>query len=96
VNGAPLLGIQAAITQRTASGAPYVPLETITVEEALRFYTLGAAYSAYEEHEKGSLTPGKWADFVALSEDPCRVPAEHLDRITVLKTTIGGEIVFER
>jgi hypothetical protein len=95
VAGTPLWGIQAAVTQRTASGASYVPAEAITVEEALRWYTLGAAYSAFEEGEKGSLTPGKWADFVVLSTDPLRTdPATLAEEVTVLQTVIGGETVY--
>jgi predicted amidohydrolase YtcJ len=95
VAGAPLWGIQAAVTQRTASGASYVPAEAITVEEALRWYTLGAAYSAFEEGEKGSLTPGKWADFVVLSTDPLRTdPAALTEQVTVRQTVIGGVVVY--
>jgi predicted amidohydrolase YtcJ len=96
VAGAPLLGIQAAVTQRTASGAAYVPAEAITVEEALRWYTLGAAYSAFEENEKGSLVPGKWADFVVLFGDPLQTMGEMIGEIVVLKTIVGGEVVYER
>jgi predicted amidohydrolase YtcJ len=95
VNGAPLLGIQAAVMERTSGGAPYVPGEAITIEEGLKWYTLGAAYSTFEENEKGSLAPGKWADFVVLSRDLTQTPAEALSEIEVLKTVIGGEIVWE-
>jgi len=92
VHGSPLLGIQAAVTQRTESGAAYVPEEAISVEQALRWYTLGAAYSAFEEKEKGSLAPGKWADFVVLSDDPLRT-RKPVGEIQVLETVIGGERV---
>lgn len=91
VEGAPLLGIRAAVEQRTASGTAYVPDEAITVEEALRYYTLGAAYAAFEEREKGSLTPDKWADFVVLSADPRQDPAG----TRVVRTVSGGEVVYE-
>ncbi len=95
VAGAPLLGIQAATTQRTAGGAPYVPAEAITVEEALHWYTLGAAYAAGEEKEKGSLTPSKWADFVVLSADPLQTDPEVLaEQVIVRQTVIGGETVY--
>jgi len=94
VHGSPLLGIQAAVTQRTESGAAYVPEEAISVEQALRWYTLGAAYSAFEEKEKGSLAPGKWADFVVLSDDPLRT-RKPVGEIQVLETVIGGERVSE-
>lgn len=91
VHGAPLLGIQAAVAQRTGSGVAYVPEEAVTVEEALRWYTLGAAYSAFEENEKGSLAPGQWADFVVLSRNPLQTPTETLGEISALKTVVGGD-----
>ena len=96
VSGAPLLGIKAAVVRRTSSGARYVPEETVGVEEALRWYTLGGAYSAFEEEELGSLAPGRWADFAVLSGDPLRMPAEELDHIKVVQTVVGGEIAFQR
>lgn len=95
VNGAPLAGIQAAVTERTASGAAYVPDEAITVEEALRWYTLGGAYAAFAEDEIGSLAPGKRADLVVLSGNPLETPPEALGEIAVLRTVVGGKTVFE-
>ena len=95
VQGAPLLGIEAAVTEQTGSGAAYVPQEAITTEEALRWYTQGAAYSTFEEQEKGTLAPGKWADFVVLDSDPLRTSSQELAKIEVLKTVVGGEMVFQ-
>lgn len=95
VEGAPLLGVQAAVTQRTASGAPYVPEEAITVEEALRWYTVGSAYTVFAEKELGTLAPGKWADFVVLAEDPRHVEAEAVGTIPVLMTVVGGQIIWQ-
>jgi predicted amidohydrolase YtcJ len=94
VNGAPLLGMQAATLQRTASGAAYVPEEAISAAEALHAYTLGAAYSAFAEEETGSLREGKWADFVVLSDDPLRAEPAAFGTIPVLKTVVGGEVVY--
>jgi len=94
VDGAPLLGIQAAVTQRTASGAVYVAEEAITVEQALRWYTLGAAYSVFEENERGWLTPGTWADLVVLATDPLRTEPDRLLDVRVVRTVIGGETVY--
>lgn len=95
VDGAPLLGVAAAVLERTASGAAYVPQERLTVEEALRAYTLGAAYSAFAEAELGSLEVGKWADFVVLDRDPFQVEPEELSAIRVLRTVVGGRTVYE-
>jgi hypothetical protein len=70
--------------------------EAIAAEEALRWYTRGAAYSAFEENEKGSLAPGKWADFVVLSDDPLQAAGKMTGEIAVLKTVVGGTVVYER
>jgi hypothetical protein len=93
--GAPLLGVAAAVLERTASGAVYVPEERVTVEEAVRAYTLGAAYSAFAEGELGSLEAGKWADFVVLDRDPFQVDPEELPSLRVLRTVVGGRTVYE-
>lgn len=94
VDGAPLRGIQAAVTQRTARGTPYMPQESISVEEALRWYTLGAAYSAFAEKELGSLEVGKWADLVVLAADPRQMKPERISEIQVLATVVGGEVIW--
>lgn len=94
-DGAPLLGIAAAVLERIASGAAYVPEDRIPVEEAVRAYTLGAAYSAFAEAELGSREVGKWADFVVLDRDPFRVDPEELASLRVLRTVVGGQTVYE-
>lgn len=96
VAGAPLLGIQAAVQQQTSSGSAYVPEEKITIEQALRWYTSGAAYTAFAEDEIGSLAPGQRADFVVLSRNPVQTPADELGDIAVLRTVVGGRTVFRR
>jgi predicted amidohydrolase YtcJ len=70
VQGAPLLGIHDAVNQRTDSGAPYVPEEAITPAQAIRAFTLNSAFASFDEHRKGSITPGKLADLVVLGQDP--------------------------
>ena len=94
VNGAPLSAIQAAVLQRTASGAAYVPEEAILVEEALRWYTLGGAYAAFAERSLGSLEPGKWADCVILAHNPLHIPTEGLAQLKIRATLVGGQTVF--
>ena len=96
VDGTPLLGIQAAVIEQTSNGTAYVPSEAITVEEALRWYTVGAAYSTFEENEKGSLRPGQWADLVVLDRNPLQMPPQAFEEITVMKTVVGGVTVFEQ
>jgi len=82
----PLFGIHQAVN------APH-PSQRLTVEEALRCYTLGGAYASFEEDLKGSLAPGKLADLVVLSADPFAHP-ERIGEIEVEMTLIGGEPVF--
>jgi predicted amidohydrolase YtcJ len=96
VDGAPLLGIAAAITQRTASGAAYAPQEAISITEALAWYTRGGAYAAFEEGEKGAVAPGMWADLTVLSANPLVQAPESLDQTRVLQTMVRGEVVFEQ
>jgi predicted amidohydrolase YtcJ len=86
----PLLGIQAATTRR-----PF-PKERLTVEEALRLYTVNAAYATFEEGKKGSIEEGKLADFTVLSGDPASAPSEGLSDIEVEMTIIGGRIVVQK
>lgn len=91
----PLLGIKACVTERTASGADFAPDERISVEQAIALYTRGGAYASFEEHLKGTITPGKLADFAVLGADPRAVDPETLDRVPVRATIRGGEIVYE-
>jgi predicted amidohydrolase YtcJ len=95
----PVLGIAAAVTRRTIDGknpGGWVPEQKISVEEALRAYTVSAAYAAFEEKEKGSLESGKLADFVVLSGDVLTVRPEQLEKIQVDTTVVGGRVVYSR
>lgn len=91
----PMLRIQDLVTRRTAREKVYAPEQRISVEEAIRVFTMGNAYAAFEENRKGSLEVGKLADFVILSKDPTKVAAETIKDITVEKTIIGGAVVYE-
>jgi predicted amidohydrolase YtcJ len=95
----PLAGIDAAVNRRTLDGKNpdgWIPEQKISPVEALRAYTTGAAYAAFEETEKGSLVPGRLADFVVLSGDLLSAPPRELDRIRVDATVVGGRVVFPR
>ena len=95
----PLLGIYAAVTRATLDGknpGGWFPRERLTVEEALRGYTLGAAYAAFQENDKGTISPGKLADVVVLSEDLFRVPPEKIKDLRVDITLVGGKVVFKQ
>ncbi|MGW4031652.1 amidohydrolase family protein [Streptomyces sp. NPDC004838] len=88
----PLEAVHAAVTRRTLSGR-ILGDNAITVAEALRGHTLGAAASIRRDHEVGSLEPGKLADLVVLSADPTRVEVDDIPNLRVLATWIGGRPV---
>ncbi|PYV18029.1 MAG: amidohydrolase [Acidobacteria bacterium] len=93
----PLLGLYAAVTRATLDGknpAGWFPEEKLTLEEALRAYTQGSAYAAFEEQEKGTIAPHKLADFVVLSDDLFSIPLEKIKDARVLMTVVGGKIVY--
>lgn len=93
----PLLGFYAAITRQDATGWPeggWYPAQRLTREEALRAFTLDAAYAAFQEHVLGSLTPGKYADFVVLSQDIMTIPSQQILQTRVLATFFEGRCVY--
>ena len=96
VSGAPLLGIHAAVNQKTRTGQDYAPQEKITPEEALRCYTLNGAYASFEDKIKGSIEDGKLADLVVLAEDPTTVNPEKIKDISVEATMVGGDLRFQK
>lgn len=98
-NPNPLWGFFAAVTRCDHKGWPesgWHPEEKMTREEALRCFTINAAYSAFEENLKGSLKPGKVADLVVLSRDIMTIPEMEILKTEVLMTVIDGEIVCSK
>ncbi len=93
-SGAPLLGIHDMVNRRTDTGAPFNQAEAITAAEALRAYTWGSAYASKQEHIKGSVTPGKLADFTVLSEDPTAVDANRIAGLEVAATVVDGVLRY--
>ena len=91
----PLAGIYAAITRQTESGQPLLPQERVSAEQALAMYTINGDYASFEEERKGSITPGKLADMVILSDDPVKSLPEKVKDIKVEMTVIGGKVVWE-
>lgn len=94
----PLNGIYAAVTRRTLddkNSDGWVPEQKITVEQALSAYTTDAAYSSFDEQIKGTLAPGKLADFVILKEDITKIDVNSIKDVQVLKTYIGGVKVYD-
>lgn len=95
----PLEGIYAATTRRTLDDqnpAGWVPEQKISVEEALRAYTIDPAYAAFEEDIKGTLEKGKLADFVILDQHILDLEPSQINQAEVVMTVVGGKIVYER
>jgi predicted amidohydrolase YtcJ len=89
----PMIGIGTAVTRRSENGSR-LPGQGIGLYDAIRMYTLDAAAANFEESLKGSISPGKLADFVLLSEDPFSVSADRVKDIRVVMTVVGGRIVW--
>jgi predicted amidohydrolase YtcJ len=93
----PWWGLWAAVArQELTTGNVLIPEERITILQALQMYTRNGAYTGFEEKEKGSLEPGKLADFLVIDRDVLSVPANEIKDVQVLKTFVGGELVYER
>jgi predicted amidohydrolase YtcJ len=93
----PWWGIWAAVVRRELqSGQILAPEERITVEQALTLYTRNGAYAGFEEDRKGSLEPGKLADFIVVDRDVLNVPWDELKDVRVMQTFAGGRSVFEQ
>jgi len=91
----PLMAIQSMVTRKDFSGREWGPSQKITVDQAMRICTRHGAYAAFEEHEKGSITAGKLADYVFLAEDPHETDPDRIKEIKVLRTVVGGRAVYE-
>ncbi len=92
----PVPNFYASVTRKLADGSTFYPDQRMTRTEALRSYTLNAAYAAFEESSKGSLSPGKLADVVVLSRDILTVPEEEIKAARVDYTIVGGKVLHER
>jgi predicted amidohydrolase YtcJ len=93
----PLFGIYAAVTRETVDGKNpngWIPEEKISVEDAIKCYTLNAAYASFEDKIKGSIEVGKFADFVVLSDDILVIDPNKIKDVVVEMTVFDGEIVY--
>jgi predicted amidohydrolase YtcJ len=94
----PLQGIQAAVTRQTLDGkypGGWVPEQKISLEEAIRAYTVGSAYAEFADGVKGTLSPGKLADVVILDRDIYETSPAEISKARVTVTIMNGEVVYE-
>ncbi len=94
----PMLTLYAAVTRATLDGknpGGWFPEQKLTVAEAVEAYTMGSAFAEFQEKEKGSITPGKLADMVLLSDDIFSIDPAKIRDVKVLKTIVGGKIVWD-
>lgn len=91
----PLANLYYAVTRMGMDGKPWYPENGVTMEEALRMFTIEGAYSAFEEAERGSITIGKYADFTVLDKNIMKNPPEELLNTKVLMTVVNGKTVYE-
>ena len=95
----PFEGIQTAVTRQTSEGLPkdgFVPSQRLSVAEAIRGYTLGAAFAGFREKTEGSLEPGKLADLIILSQNLFEVDPHTINETKILTTVAGGRVVFQQ
>jgi len=93
----PLRGIYACVTRELPAGGPpggWQPQEKLPLDECILGYTTGSAYAEFEEGKKGQLIVGQYADFVVLSNDLTKIPAPEILRTKVVRTVVGGRVVF--
>ncbi len=86
------------MTRKTSEGKPdggFVPSEAVSLEDAIKAYTLGAAFAGRREREEGSLEMGKLADLIIVNQDLFKIPASTIDKTQVLLTMVGGKVVYE-
>jgi hypothetical protein len=86
----PILGIWAAVARKDNAD------ESLSVEEALKTYTLNAAYASFDEGKKGTIEAGKFADLTVLSEDPTKIPPEKIRDVAVKTVIVGGKVVYSK
>ncbi|MEO5626599.1 MAG: amidohydrolase family protein, partial [Dokdonella sp.] len=95
----PFYGLHAAVTREDHKGRPrggWRPDQKMTLIEALRAFTLDAAYAGHHEKTLGTLEPGKWADFILIDRDLFKIKPSRIRSTQVLETWVGGKRVFAR
>src|SRR5579871_1289372 len=91
----PRMGIQGMVTRTGWNGETWGANQRVTVEEAVRINTLNGAYNSHEESIKGSIAPGKLADFVVLSDDIFTIAPDKIKDVEIVRTVVGGKTVYQ-
>jgi predicted amidohydrolase YtcJ len=94
----PMQTVYAAVTRATLDGKNpngWFPEQKLTVTDTVEAYTMGSAYAEFQDKEKGSITPGKLADMVLLSEDIFTIKPEEIRNVRALQTYVGGKLVWD-
>ena len=93
----PFMGTWIAITRRAKwVDGPVIPAQVLSRQQAIRLYTHNSAYVEFAEGEKGSLEPGKFADFIWIDRDIFLCPVDAIKEIRVLRTYVGGKLVYTK
>jgi len=85
-----------AVNRTTRSGFVISPNQRLQVEDAIKAYTVGGAYTTHEENLKGSIVAGQYADMIVLDSDPTRIDPSGIESIHVVMTIVGGRIAYEK
>jgi predicted amidohydrolase YtcJ len=92
----PLMALQSMVTRKDYNGNVWGPSQRVTVDEALTIATINGAYASHEEQVKGSITAGKYADFVMLEKDPHDVSPDAIKEIRIMRTVVGGKTMYPK
>ena len=92
----PLMALQSMVTRKDFQGNVWGPTQRVTMDEALKIGTINGAYASHEEHVKGSITAGKYADFVMLERDPHDTNPDEIKNIKIVRTVVGGKTMYPK
>jgi predicted amidohydrolase YtcJ len=92
----PMMAMQSLVTRKDYAGRVWGAEQRVSIDEALMIGTINGAYASYEEDVKGSITAGKYADFVVLEKDPRQVDPDQLKDIRIMRTVVGGKTAYVR
>jgi predicted amidohydrolase YtcJ len=92
----PIPNYYAAVSRKLKDGSVFFPDQRMSRMEALKSYTINGAYAAFEENNRGSLKPGKYADVTVLSKDILKIPEDEIPTAKVVYTIVGGKVLYQK